>query len=142
MHSSKLKLNRSLVVALVMALAIPSALAEWKLLSENDVQTNYVDNESVVMADGFVIMTVLYNRRDVVMFFDKEVRSTKIRYKFDCLGQTFTPLDSTSYFGPMATGAVSDSASLATNWRQVTPTTPGDDFFNFACGLRSDYPVS
>lgn len=137
-----IKASRHLVTALGIALGMSSAHAEWKRLSENEVQANYVDVGSLFVMDGVSTVTVLYDFRKSRMFFDKEVRSTINRYKFDCLAGTLAVVDSTMYSGPMATGSISDSATFSTAWKPVFPSTPAEDFLYFACGLRSTYPVS
>jgi hypothetical protein len=114
-----------------------SAMADWIALGGNDVQDNYIDSSNIYRSGSIVSATSLYDFKRPREFNGNDVRSSLVRYKFDCDRERYTPIESISYTGNMAGDAIADSWIPRTAWQVVIPATPLGNIFQYACRTAS-----
>lgn len=132
----KPEMHKKFLVLALMCLS-GSAMADWFALGGNDVQDNYIDSSTINRSDSIVSATGLYDFKRPREFNGNEVRSSLVRYKFDCDRERYTPIESISYTGNMAGDAIADSWKPRTAWQVVIPATPLGNIFQYACRTAS-----
>jgi hypothetical protein len=120
--------KRVLVIALLFA---SSVWAEWSNIGENDVDTVYVDLQSM-HSQG--------NIRKVLELQDLKQRgkngemSVLTKSEYDCAKATYRVMAVTTYAGPMAAGKKISSKTINSKvWISVESEADGETVFDTVC---------
>ena len=134
---AKFEMRKTILMLGLVAIS-NGAMADWIALGGNDVQDNYIDSSTINRSGSIVSATGLYDFKQPREFNGNDIRSSLVRYKFDCDRERYTSIESISYAGNMADDAVADSWIPLTVWKVVIPATPLGNIFHYAC--RKAFP--
>jgi hypothetical protein len=114
--------------------------AEWEIYYSISKGTMYLDKATIRKSGAIIKIWELTNYFEVQTNPDgSKYKSVKVRWAFNCLEETMTPIAMTQYSGSMGADDVVWSNTRKEShwdWVSLVPGTGGEEFFKVACGKK------
>jgi hypothetical protein len=124
------------ILMVILAVASNSAMAEWVKVGGSDAFTTYTDPATLLKAGNSIRMWTLVDFKTVKTASNKQFKSLKSQYEFDCKGERLQILANAFHAENMGGGAVVLGDSNLGKWVPVTPGSVGHNFWQAACAKR------
>lgn len=128
---------RNAILAMLLALASSSAMAQWVELGGNETTTAYADAATIRKAGNTVTMWHLldYSKARGIAGI-KPYLSMKAQAEYDCSHERTRTLALSLHSGNMGEGEMLGGSTDPGNWRPVPPDTLVETLRAFACGIE------
>ena len=127
---------KKLLITLLLAVLSTSAMAEWVLINDNDIATNYVNPATIRKAGNKVRMWSMDDYKTMQITGEYKYISMKTQIEYDCQNETFTSVALLSFSGNMGSGQVVLSTYQRLDPIPVSPESIGELAWKVACRKR------
>jgi len=129
------QMMRKILLGLFLFTASFNAMAELKMVSEDEIKIIYIESTSIEHHDGFIEMIGVFDFKTVhTSDANKSYRSLKFRDEYNCESRQKRNLTITVYADAKAEGEIISAYSDPSKWQAVSGV--GEILWKLACDVK------
>lgn len=128
------------ILTFILCFGSVSALAEWRFIAENESRVQYyIDDSTIKPEKSLRKVWMLLNRKSADQYNEA---STRVFTEFDCEQKKHRLIQVDGFKNEMATGAMTRSEAVNSDWRYISPATVINEVLTAVCNPSKPIPTA